>query len=110
MKSISEYRTSTLEEEVSSELSFEDLHVVVLGTGDGDGTFAGLMEEVTIKRNIKYDFVDVRQAWIAGSDIEIGSVKIRNIDGKGKDAEVQTHDSIVFVRAGAIETLSLIHI
>tara|TARA_B100001057_G_scaffold416590_1_gene434714 strand:- start:17185 stop:18633 length:1449 start_codon:yes stop_codon:yes gene_type:complete len=106
MKSISEYRTSTLEEEVSSELSFEDLHVVVLGTGDGDGTFAGLMEEVTIKRNIKYDFVDVRQAWIAGSDIEIGSVKIRNIDGKGKDAEVQTHDSIVFVRAGAIETLS----
>lgn len=105
MKSISEYRTAILEEETSV-LSYEELHVVVLGTGDGDGTFAGLMEEVSVKRNIKYDFVDVKKAWIAGSDIEIGSVKIRNIDGKGADAEVETHNSIIFVRAGAIETLS----
>jgi len=105
MKSISEYRTAILEEETSV-LSYEELHVVVLGTGDGDGTFAGLMEEVSVKRNIKYDFVDVKKAWIAGSDIEIGSVKIRNIDGKGSDAEVETHNSIIFVRAGAIETLS----
>ena len=106
MKSISEYRSAVLEEEISKELPFEELHVVVLGTGDGDGTFAGLMEEVAVKRNIKYDFVDVREAWIAGSDIEIGKVRLRNIDGKGKDVDTEIYNSIIFVRAGAIETLS----
>jgi ribosomal protein S6--L-glutamate ligase len=105
MKSISEYRTSLFEEE-SSVLPYEELHCVVLGTGEGEKTFAGLMEEICTKRNIKYDFVDVKKAWIAGSDIEIGSVKIRNIDGKDTDAEIETHNSIIFVRAGAIETLA----
>jgi len=105
MKSRSEYRTSLFEEE-SSVLPYEELHCVVLGTGEGEKTFAGLMEEICTKRNIKYDFVDVKKAWIAGSDIEIGSVKIRNIDGKDTDAEIETHNSIIFVRAGAIETLA----
>jgi ribosomal protein S6--L-glutamate ligase len=105
MKTISEYRVNALEENTEV-IEFDDLHVVVLGTGDGDGTFAGLMEEVTVKRNIKYDFIDVKKAWIADSDIEIGNVKIRNIDGKNKDCKIEMHNSIVFVRAGAIETLS----
>ena len=105
MKTISEYRVTALEENTEV-IEFDDLHVVVLGTGDGDGTFAGLMEEVTVKRNIKYDFIDVKKAWIADSDIEIGNVKMRNIDGKNKDCKIEMHNSIVFVRAGAIETLS----
>ena len=105
MKTISEYRVTALEENTEV-IEFDDLHVVVLGTGDGDGTFAGLMEEVTVKRNIKYDFIDVKKAWIADSDIEIGNVMIRNIDGKNKDCKIEMHNSIVFVRAGAIETLS----
>jgi len=106
MKSISEYRSSILEEEVGSELGFDELHCVVLGTGEGEKTFAGLMEEVCTKRDIRYDFIDVKKAWIAGSDIDIGSVKIRNIDGKDNDCEAEIHNSIIFVRAGAIETLS----
>jgi len=105
MKTISEYRVTPLEENAEV-IEFDDLHVVVLGTGDGDGTFAGLMEEVTVKRNIKYDFIDVKKAWIADSDIEIGNVKIRNINGKNKDCKIEMHNSIIFVRAGAIETLS----
>ena len=105
MKTISEYRVTALEENTEV-IEFDDLHVVVLGTGDGDGTFAGLMEEVTVKRNIKYDFIDVKKAWIADSDIDIGNVMIRNIDGKNKDCKIEMHNSIVFVRAGAIETLS----
>lgn len=105
MKSISEYRRSILEEE-TEEISYEELHVVILGTGEGDHTFAGIMEEVCAKKNIKYDFVDIRKAWIAGSDIEIGSVKLHNIDGKNTNTVVETYNSIVFVRAGAIETLS----
>ena len=88
MKTISEYRVNALEENTEV-IEFDDLHVVVLGTGDGDGTFAGLMEEVTVKRNIKYDFVDVKKAWIADSDIEIGNVKIRNINGKNKDCKIE---------------------
>lgn len=106
MKSISEYRNHQLLEEETEVLSYDELHIVVLGTGDGDGTFADIIEEVSTKRNIKYDFVDVSKAWIAGSDIEIGSVKLRNVDGKDKDIEIETYNSIVFVRAGAIGTLT----
>jgi len=105
MKSISEYRSATLEEE-TSELSYEELHCVVLGTSEGEKTFAGLMEEVCTKKDIRFDFVDVKKAWITGADIEIGKVKIRNIDGKDTDVEIETHNSIIFIRAGAIETLS----
>ena len=106
MKSISEYRASLLEEETGNQLSYDELHIVVLGTGEGEKTFAGLMEEVCTKRNIKYDFVDIKKAWIAGADIDIGSVKLHNIDGKDTNIDVETHNSIIFVRAGAIETLA----
>ena len=105
MKTISEYRISPLEEEAEI-VPYNELHVVVLGTGDGDGTFADIVEEVSVKRDIKYDFVDITKSWIADSDIDIGTVKLRNVDGKDKDIEIETHNSIVFVRAGAISTLS----
>ena len=105
MKTISEYRRTPLEEEAEI-VPYNELHVVVLGTGDGDGTFADIVEEVSVKRDIKYDFVDITKSWIADSDIDIGTVKLRNVDGKDKDIEIETHNSIVFVRAGAISTLS----
>ena len=54
MKSISEYRLNPLEEEAEI-VPYNELHVVVLGTGDGDGTFADIVEEVSVKRDIKYN-------------------------------------------------------
>ena len=84
MKTISEYRRDPLEEEAEI-VPYNELHVVVLGTGDGDGTFADIVEEVSVKRDIKFDFVDITKSWIADSDIDIGTVKLRNIDGKNKD-------------------------
>ena len=42
MKTISEYRISPLEEEAEI-VPYNELHVVVLGTGDGDGTFADIV-------------------------------------------------------------------
>ena len=105
MKTISEYRISPLEEEAEI-VPYNELHVVVLGTGDGDGTFADIVEEVSVKRDIKYNFVDVTKSWIAASDIDIGTVKLRNIDGKDTNVDVSTHNSIIFVRAGAIATLT----
>ena len=63
MKTISEYRRNPLEEEAEI-VPYNELHVVVLGTGDGDGTFADIVEEVSVKRDIKYDFVDITKSWI----------------------------------------------
>ena len=105
MKSMSEYNRSQLVEEADV-LSYDELHIVLLGTGTGDGTFADIVEEVSVKRNIKYNFVDVTKSWIAGSDIDIGTVKLRNIDGKDTNVDISTHNSIIFVRAGAIATLT----
>ena len=87
MKTISEYRISPLEEEAEI-VPYNELHVVVLGTGDGDGTFADIVEEVSVKRDIKYNFVDVTKSWIAASDIDIGTVKLRNIDGKDTNVDI----------------------
>ena len=105
MKSMSEYRSEPLSENTDV-LAYDELHVVVLGSGDGDGTFADIVEEVSVKRNIKYDFVDITKAWITDSDIDVGTVKLRNVDGKNKDIKIEIHNSIVFVRAGAIGSLT----
>jgi RimK family alpha-L-glutamate ligase len=105
MKSMSEYRSEPLSENTDV-LAYDELHIVVLGSGDGDGTFADIVEEVSVKRNIKYDFVDITKAWITDSDIDVGTVKLRNVDGKNKDIKIEIHNSIVFVRAGAIGSLT----
>ena len=104
MKSMSEYRLPLSED--AEVLSYDELHIVVLGTGDGDGTFAEIVEEVSTKRNIKYNFVDVTKAYLGDSDIDIGTVKLRNVDGKNTDIDIETSNSIIFVRAGAIGSLT----
>ena len=58
------------------------------------------------KYNISHTMVDVKEAYISSSDIEIGEVLIKNIDGEDKDVTINMHDSLVFVRAGAIKNLT----
>ena len=102
MENFNEYFTEKFEEPLKQ----DELHIVVLGKGKEEGTFADLVETVVKKKNIKYDLVNVDEAWISQKDVEIGSVTIQNVDGKDKEVEIETHNSIVFVRAGAIQTLS----
>jgi len=87
-------------------IQMQDLHVVILGLGDEEGTFADLIQKVTKKYNMKTTMVDVSEAYIASKDIEIGEVKIRNINGKDLDIVIKVENSLVFVRAGAIKTLT----
>ena len=44
------------------------------------------------------------EAWISDNDIEKGTVAIKNYDGEEKDISVETASTVVFVRAGALET------
>ena len=87
-------------------IQMQDLHIVILGLGDEEGTFADLIQKVTKKYNMKTTMVDVSEAYIASKDIEIGEVKIRNINGKDLDIVIKVENSLVFVRAGAIKTLT----
>jgi ribosomal protein S6--L-glutamate ligase len=48
----------------------------------------------------------VTEAYITSSDVEIGQVKLRNIDGEDNDITINMHNSIIFVRAGAIQSLT----
>ena len=84
----------------------QKLHVVILGLGDEEGTFADIVQKLSKKYNISHTMVDVKEAYIASSDIEIGEVLIKNIDGEDKDVTINMHDSLVFVRAGAIKNLT----
>lgn len=87
-------------------IQMQDLHIVILGLGDEEGTFADLIQKVAKKYNMKTTMVDVSEAYIASKDIEIGEVKIRNINGKDLDIVIKVENSLVFVRAGAIKTLT----
>ena len=95
-----------LVEKTEEPLKPSELEIVVLGLSDEEGTFADLIQKVAKKRGMKHTLVDITQAYITSSDIEIGEVKLRNIDGEDKDMTVNMHNSIIFVRAGAIQSLT----
>ena len=84
----------------------QKLHVIILGLGDEEGTFADIVQKLSKKYNISHTMVDVNEAYIASSDVVIGEVLVKNIDGKDKDATISMHDSLVFVRAGAVKNLT----
>ena len=102
MEKFNQYFTEKFEEPLEQ----NELHVVVLGKGGEEGTFADLAEEVCKDKKIKYNLVNVDEAWISQKDVEIGKVTIQNADGKDSSVEIETHNSIIFVRAGAIGTLA----
>ena len=60
----------------------QKLHVVILGLGDEEGTFADIVQKLSKKYNISHTMIDVNEAYIASSDVEIGEVLVKNIDGK----------------------------
>ena len=95
-----------INEKTEEPLKPSELEIVVLGLSDEEGTFADLIQKVAKKRGMKHTLVDITQAYITSSDIEIGEVKLRNIDGEDKDMTVNMHNSIIFVRAGAIQSLT----
>ena len=44
------------------------------------------------------------EAWISDNDIEKGSIIIKNYEGEDEDIEIDTFSTIVFVRAGTLDT------
>src|SRR5210317_313725 len=96
-----------LEEEKQEEpVKIEDLHIVILGKGDQEGTFADLIQDSTKKIGMKSTMVEVDEAFISSKDIEIGEVTIRNIDGEDEDITLNIENTIIFVRAGALHSLT----
>ena len=47
--------------------------------------------------------VVVSEAWVADNDIEQGTIKIKNHDGKENEVEIEARETVVFVRAGALD-------
>ena len=44
------------------------------------------------------------EAWVSENNIEKSTASIKNYDGEEKDISVETSSTVVFVRAGALET------
>ena len=99
--------TPQIEELVERDLGDKTpgIHLVVLGLGDEEGTFADVIDQVSKKKGIKYTLVNVEEAYIADSDLEIGEITFHNFDGEDKKITIHKDKSIIFVRAGAIQTL-----
>jgi len=82
------------------------LHCIVLGLGEEEGTFADIVSKLTKKRGMKFTLINVEEAYIANADVDLGSVLFHNYDGEDGEIEISRENSIVFVRAGAIQTLT----
>ena len=82
------------------------LHCIVLGLGEEEGTFADIVSKITKKRGMKFTLINVEEAYIANADVDLGSVLFHNYDGEDGEIEISRENSIVFVRAGAIQTLT----
>ena len=82
------------------------LHCIVLGLGDEEGTFADIVSKLTKKRGMKFTLINVEEAFISSVDVDLGSVVFQNYDGEDSEIEISKENSIVFVRAGAIQTLT----
>ena len=55
---------------------------------------------------MKFTLINVEEAYIANADVDLGSVLFHNYDGEDGEIEIFRENSIVFVRAGAIQTLT----
>ena len=97
MERFAEYLTE------EKELPTENMHVVILGEDDDPGSFAELAQKVSTQSGVKNTMVDIDEVYITSSDVEKGSVTLRNYDGKDGDLEINMHDTLVFVRGGAIK-------
>ncbi len=102
------YKNRLAEESVKPivEAKEEKLHIVVIGKDNGENTFAGIIGDLCKKKKIDFNFIDVTEAWISNRDVEIGTVEIQNIDGKDTSVVLERATTIIFPRAGAVETLT----
>lgn len=82
------------------------LHCIVLGLGEEEGTFADIVGKLTKKRGMKFTLINVDEAFISSVDVDLGSVVFQNYDGEDSEIEISKENSIVFVRAGAIQSLT----
>ena len=102
--------TIEYEDDLAEKVEFKKdpskLHCIVLGLGDEEGTFADIVSKLTKKRGMKFTLINIEEAYIANADVDLGSVLFQNYDGEDSEIEISRENSIVFVRAGAIQTLT----
>ena len=102
--------TIEYEDDLAEKVVFEKdpskLNCIVLGLGDEEGTFADIVGKITKKRGMKFTLINVEEAYISNADVDLGSVVFQNYDGEDSEVEISKENSIVFVRAGAIQTLT----
>ena len=55
---------------------------------------------------MKFTLINVDEAYISSVDVDLGSVVFQNYDGEDGEIELSKENSIVFVRAGAIQNLT----
>lgn len=81
-------------------------HVVVIGKDNSENTFANIIGEICKAKKIPFNFIDVETAWIASTDVEIGSCTIALGDEKETILDLSIENTIIFPRAGAVEKLT----
>ena len=82
------------------------IEVVVLGIDQGENTVNKIISEVCEDLGIKQISVNVEEAWVSDQDIEKGILTVSNYDGEDSKEKVITKSTVVFVRRGAIMTMS----
>lgn len=85
------------------EVPTPNLKVIILGEDDEPGSFADLIQKVSKKLGISAIMIDIDKVYIASQDVEKGGVSLHNINEEADNIDISVHDTIVFVRGGAIK-------
>lgn len=85
------------------EVPTPNLKVIILGEDDEPGSFADLIQKVSKKLGISAIMIDIDKVYIASQDVEKGGVSLHNINEEADNIDISIHDTIVFVRGGAIK-------
>jgi len=66
--------------------------------------FGNILKSVCDELKIECHLISIKEAWVAETDLDKQTLKVSNVDGEGTDVEFDISRTVVFTRAGSVET------
>ena len=66
--------------------------------------FGNILKGVCDELKIECHLISIKEAWVAETDLDKQTLKVSNVDGEGTDVEFDISRTVVFTRAGSVDT------
>src|SRR6056300_496273 len=66
--------------------------------------FGNILKSVCDELKIECHLISIKEAWVAENDLDNQTLKVSNVDGNNTEVEFDTSRTVVFTRAGSVES------